>query len=160
MLVKPQFNRSAQDILRDRYLWKDSNGQPKETPEQMLVRVATHVASAEKTTALQYKWADEYYDIMAKLLFMKSLQGGILAASCFNVSSDLNIDLNNDANLSYQDPQCKGIYEEAAAIDPEIVRQNPATLKVLLAAAEQIPDSRHRREFLLTCSHAGMEPTA
>jgi ribonucleoside-diphosphate reductase alpha chain len=70
MLVKPQFNRSAQDILRDRYLWKDSNGQPKETPEQMLVRVATHVASAEKTTALQYKWADEYYDIMAKLLFM------------------------------------------------------------------------------------------
>mgnify|MGYP001207976342 CR=1 FL=1 len=89
-------------------------------------------------------------------LRMKSLQGGILAASCFNVSSDLNIDLNNDANLSYQDPQCKGIYEEAAAIDPEIVRQNPATLKVLLAAAEQIPDSRHRREFLLTCSHAGM----
>ena len=89
-------------------------------------------------------------------LRMKSLQSGILAASCFNVSSDLNIELNNDANLSYQEPQMKEIYDEAVAIDPEIVRQAPATLKVLLSAAEQVPDSQQRREFLLNCSHIGM----
>ena len=36
----------------------------------MLRRVATHVAGAERTLPLQYKWADEFYEIMAKLLFM------------------------------------------------------------------------------------------
>jgi len=70
MLIKPSFNKSAQDILLDRYLWKDDNGAVKETPEQMLLRIAQHVSSAEKTTPLQYKWADEYYEIMAKLLFL------------------------------------------------------------------------------------------
>jgi ribonucleoside-diphosphate reductase alpha chain len=70
MLLKPSFSKSAQDILKDRYLWKDGNGEPSETPEQMLLRIANHIASAEKTTALQYKWADEYYDIMAKLYFL------------------------------------------------------------------------------------------
>lgn len=70
MLLKPSFSKSAQDILKDRYLWKDGNGDPNETPEQMLLRIANHIASAEKTTALQYKWADEYYDIMAKLYFL------------------------------------------------------------------------------------------
>ena len=89
-------------------------------------------------------------------LRMKSLQSGLLAASCFNVSSDFNIDLNNDANLSYQAPQNREIYEEAVAADPDIARQNPGTLKVLLAAAEQVPDPGQRREFLRTCSHAGM----
>jgi len=70
MIVKPSFSRSAQEILKDRYLWKDETGSPIETPEQMLLRVAHHVASAEDTLALRYKWADEYYDIMAKLLFL------------------------------------------------------------------------------------------
>ena len=70
MLIKPIFNKAAQDILRDRYLWKDENGTPVETPEQMLKRVADYVASAEKTTALQYKWSDEYYELMVRLLFL------------------------------------------------------------------------------------------
>ncbi len=70
MIVKPSFSKSAQEILRDRYLWRDEFGSPIETPEQMLLRVAHHVASAEKTLSLQYKWADEYYDVMAKLLFL------------------------------------------------------------------------------------------
>ncbi|MFA7220459.1 MAG: adenosylcobalamin-dependent ribonucleoside-diphosphate reductase, partial [Synergistaceae bacterium] len=56
--------------LNDRYLWKDDFGNSSETPEQMLLRVARHVASAEKTAPLQYVWADEYYDVMAKLLFL------------------------------------------------------------------------------------------
>lgn len=70
MIVKPSFNKAAQEILKDRYLWKDGLGNTCETPEQMLLRVANHVASAEKTTPLQYVWADEYYEIMAKLLFL------------------------------------------------------------------------------------------
>lgn len=70
MLHKPEFNKSAREILNDRYLWRDGSGNPCETPEQMLVRVARHVASAEVTTPLQYVWTDEYYDVMAKLLFL------------------------------------------------------------------------------------------
>ena len=70
MLQKPEFNKPAREILNDRYLWRDDLGNPSETPEEMLLRVAKHVASAEKTTPLQYVWADEYYDLMAKLLFL------------------------------------------------------------------------------------------
>ncbi|HQA55268.1 MAG TPA: adenosylcobalamin-dependent ribonucleoside-diphosphate reductase [Synergistaceae bacterium] len=70
MLQKPEFNKQAKEILADRYLWKDDSGKPRETPEQMLMRVANHVASAEKTAPLKYMWADEYYDVMAKLLFL------------------------------------------------------------------------------------------
>lgn len=70
MVNNPAFNKTALDILRDRYLWKDKNGAPCETPKAMLERVARHVASAETTLALQYKWADEYYDVMAGLLFL------------------------------------------------------------------------------------------
>ena len=70
MLQKPEFNKQAREILVDRYLWKDDSGNPCETPEQMLMRVANHVASAEKTAPLRYMWADEYYDVMAKLLFL------------------------------------------------------------------------------------------
>lgn len=57
MMNNPAFNKSAVDILRDRYLWKDENGNPRETPKTMLERVAQHVASAEASLALQYKWA-------------------------------------------------------------------------------------------------------
>lgn len=70
MIIKPSFNKSALDILKDRYLWRDGEGKPVETPEQMLVRIANHVSSAEKTTPMQYMWADEYYEVMAKLLFL------------------------------------------------------------------------------------------
>ena len=70
MLLKPAFTPSAKDILRDRYLWRDEDRNPVEKPEKMLERVANHVAGAESTTALQYKWADEFYEVMARLLFM------------------------------------------------------------------------------------------
>lgn len=70
MINNPAFNRSALDILRDRYLWKDSNGVPFETPKALLERVSRHVSSSEATLALQYKWADEYYDVMARQLFL------------------------------------------------------------------------------------------
>lgn len=70
MRNNPAFNKSALDILNDRYLWKDGDGVPYETPKAMLERVSGHIASAEASLALQYKWADEYYDVMAKRLFL------------------------------------------------------------------------------------------
>ncbi|MCD7951455.1 MAG: adenosylcobalamin-dependent ribonucleoside-diphosphate reductase [Synergistaceae bacterium] len=70
MIIKPAFSPSAKDILRDRYLWRDENRNPIEKPEQMLERVAKHVAGAESSLAMQYKWADEFYDVMAELLFL------------------------------------------------------------------------------------------
>ncbi|MBQ0055688.1 MAG: adenosylcobalamin-dependent ribonucleoside-diphosphate reductase [Synergistaceae bacterium] len=70
MLYKPSFSKSAQDILKDRYYWKDSDGNPAETAEQMLLRIANHVAGAEKTETLRTKWADEYYNEMAQLNFL------------------------------------------------------------------------------------------
>ncbi|MEG1641557.1 MAG: adenosylcobalamin-dependent ribonucleoside-diphosphate reductase [Synergistaceae bacterium] len=70
MLIKPSFSPSAQDILKDRYLWKDNTGKHTENAEQMLLRIANHVSKAEETLAMQYKWADEYYEIMAKLQFL------------------------------------------------------------------------------------------
>ena len=45
--IKPNFSPLALDILRDRYLWRDAEGNITETPEQLLRRVANHVASAE-----------------------------------------------------------------------------------------------------------------
>ncbi|MDO5114567.1 MAG: adenosylcobalamin-dependent ribonucleoside-diphosphate reductase [Synergistaceae bacterium] len=70
MLLKPAFSPSAKDILRDRYLWRDEDRNPVEKPEEMLLRVAKHVAGAERTLAMQYKWTDEFYELMAKLLFL------------------------------------------------------------------------------------------
>jgi signal transduction histidine kinase/CheY-like chemotaxis protein/PAS domain-containing protein len=101
-----------------------------------------------------YKQAEIRYQ--EEKLRMKSLQSGLLAASRFNVTSDFSIELNNDANLSYSDPKMQSVYKEAVAVEPEIAHQSPATLKVLLSAAEQIPDAKQRRNFLLNCSHIGM----
>ncbi|WP_392438867.1 adenosylcobalamin-dependent ribonucleoside-diphosphate reductase [Cloacibacillus evryensis] len=70
MIIKPAFSPSAKDILRDRYLWRDEERNPVEKPEEMLERVAKHVAGAESSLAMQYKWADEFYDVMARLLFL------------------------------------------------------------------------------------------
>ena len=102
----------------------------------------------------KFKEAEKIFD--DEKLRMKSLQSGILAASFFNVSGDYSIELNNDSNLCYLDPKDKAMYDEAIEADPEIAHQNPSTLKVLLAAAEQIPDKNQRRNFMVTCSHAGM----
>ncbi len=70
MIIKPAFSPAAKDILRDRYLWRDENRNPVEKPEEMLERVAKYVSGAESSLALQYKWADEFYDVMARLLFL------------------------------------------------------------------------------------------
>ena len=69
-MIKPAFTQAAQDILRDRYLWRDEEQNPTETPQGLLLRVAEAVSQAETTLPLQYKWQDEFYEIMANLYFL------------------------------------------------------------------------------------------
>ncbi len=89
-------------------------------------------------------------------LRMQSLESGILATSCFNVTRDQNIDVNNSETFNYSRTCDRGIHEEAIKVNPEIGRQDPATLSILLSGAEEIPDKRQRRKFIETCSHIGL----
>lgn len=68
-LKQPNFSPLALDILRDRYLWRDAEGDVTETPQEMLIRVAKHIASAEKPEDRTY-WTSKYYAIMADLDFL------------------------------------------------------------------------------------------
>lgn len=68
-LKQPNFSPLALDILRDRYLWRDAEGNITETPQEMLIRVAKHVASAEKPEGRTY-WTSKYYASMADLDFL------------------------------------------------------------------------------------------
>ncbi|MCD7876125.1 MAG: adenosylcobalamin-dependent ribonucleoside-diphosphate reductase [Cloacibacillus porcorum] len=68
-LKQPNFSPLALDILRDRYLWRDANGNVTETPQEMLYRVAKHVSSAEKPEERDY-WTNLFYNLMADLDFL------------------------------------------------------------------------------------------
>lgn len=68
-LKQPNFSPLALDILRDRYLWRDAEGNVTETPQEMLIRVAKHVASAEKPKERCY-WTSRFYNLMADLDFL------------------------------------------------------------------------------------------
>ncbi|WP_455596262.1 adenosylcobalamin-dependent ribonucleoside-diphosphate reductase [Cloacibacillus porcorum] len=68
-LKQPNFSPLALDILRDRYLWRDAEGNVTETPQEMLYRVAKHVASAEKPKERDY-WTNLFYNLMADLDFL------------------------------------------------------------------------------------------
>ena len=68
-LKQPNFSPLALDILRDRYLWRDAEGNITETPQEMLYRVAKHVASAEKPEGRTY-WTSKFYAMMADLDFL------------------------------------------------------------------------------------------
>ncbi|OPY79788.1 MAG: Ribonucleoside-diphosphate reductase NrdZ [Syntrophorhabdus sp. PtaU1.Bin153] len=67
-----RINESALLVLRKRYLIKDSDGEPVETPEGMFRRVAGFIARAEE----QYKEgdrdraADEFYSMFSNLEFL------------------------------------------------------------------------------------------
>lgn len=81
------FSESAMEILRQRYLLKNTEGQVVEDAEAMLMRVAGFVASMEKE---RDRWAERFYEIMAGLRFLPNSPtlanagrpGGQLAA-CF-----------------------------------------------------------------------------
>ena len=68
-LKQPNFSPLALEILHDRYLHRDSDDNVTETPKEMLIRVAKHVASAEKSTDRVY-WTSKFYAMMADLDFL------------------------------------------------------------------------------------------
>jgi len=68
-----KLTENAQRVLEKRYLAKDKNGNPVETPEQLFRRVARAIASAEliyDAKADVSKWEDEFYGTMANLEFL------------------------------------------------------------------------------------------
>ena len=87
---------------------------------------------------------------------MQSLQGKILAVSCFNVSKDMGIDLSDDYNLGYNRIDKDTLYQEALESDPQIVLQNRETLDILLKVVEQVPDREERINFIRTYSNSGL----
>ncbi len=61
---------NARVVLERRYLLRDADGAIIETPEQLVARVATAIASAEATEDARRDWAQRFYDEMAALRFL------------------------------------------------------------------------------------------
>lgn len=102
-----------------------------------------------------YKEAEKlFYDEKQRIHNLKST---LLAVSSFNVTHDYQVDLNSDNSLFYEEPEYHKMYQEAIDADSEIAKQNPKTLKVLLSAAQAIPDNEQRKQFLKDFSHIGMK---
>jgi len=67
----PKLTVNALEVLRQRYLLKDENGQITETPAQLFTRIAKAVAQAEPTHGGNAKQAEKtFYDMMTKLEFV------------------------------------------------------------------------------------------
>jgi len=70
--LTPKFTENAITVLERRYLKKDDDGKPIETPADMLMRVARNIASADR----RYPGADveadtaEFYELLASLKFV------------------------------------------------------------------------------------------
>ena len=62
--IDPQLSDNALTILKVRYLIGD------ETPKGMFERVASAVASAEETGDEKQFWENEFYNLMAKTVFI------------------------------------------------------------------------------------------
>ena len=66
-------SNNAINVLKRRYLKKDSNGKIVETPEKMFRRVAKHIAKAEKkygSDADVKKMENVFYNMMTELKFL------------------------------------------------------------------------------------------
>ena len=83
-------------IMAQRYLRKDADGNPEETPEELFRRVANFVSQGESSKISQ--WSDSFYDLMASMRFLPNsptlvnagTDKGCLSA-CFVVSPDDNM---------------------------------------------------------------------
>jgi ribonucleoside-diphosphate reductase alpha chain len=72
-LMQPQLNSNAMTVLERRYLKKDADGSPIETPEQMFWRVAVDIASADRNYHPKVdveEVALGFYELMASLDFL------------------------------------------------------------------------------------------
>ena len=68
-----KLTENALRVLEKRYLKKDKNGQPSETPEQLFRRVARAIAAAEliyDPKADTREWEDDFYRTIANLNFL------------------------------------------------------------------------------------------
>ncbi|MBI4686246.1 MAG: adenosylcobalamin-dependent ribonucleoside-diphosphate reductase [Nitrospirae bacterium] len=66
-----ELTENAVTVIRSRYLLKDAEGRIRETPEEMLRRVAGTVASSEALYGKDRgEWEKKFYDIMDNLLFL------------------------------------------------------------------------------------------
>lgn len=69
--VGPKLSKNAQTVLAKRYLKRDSNGTPTETPVDMFRRVAQTINSAEpKNSKKKQNFEDDYYQSMTQLDFL------------------------------------------------------------------------------------------
>src|SRR3989337_264243 len=72
--ITPQFSKNALRVIEKRYLLKDRHRQPIETPEEMLHRVAKHIAQGDKlfgeSEAEIEKSGNDFYNLMPKLEFL------------------------------------------------------------------------------------------
>ena len=63
-------SESAMRVLERRYLAKDGDGEPVETPSELFRRVADNIATAETFYAIdddnRQKWEGAFYGIMAR----------------------------------------------------------------------------------------------
>lgn len=64
-----QLGKNARIVLQRRYLRRDSQGKIIETPEQLFLRVARHIACAEKKKD-QKKWEHTFYETLCSLDFL------------------------------------------------------------------------------------------
>lgn len=69
-----RLSANARLVLANRYLKKDPQGNPTETPEQLFERVAHHVAAVEKQFGADEQtvrqWEDRFYNLMVSLRFL------------------------------------------------------------------------------------------
>ncbi|MBI4334301.1 MAG: vitamin B12-dependent ribonucleotide reductase [Chloroflexi bacterium] len=71
--LKTPLTPNAITVLERRYLIKDKEGKPVETPEDLLHRVARHIAAAElkyDPVANVAGWEQEFFEVMARLDFL------------------------------------------------------------------------------------------
>jgi ribonucleoside-diphosphate reductase alpha chain len=85
------FSPNARRVLEKRYLARDDSGRPLESPEDLLWRVARHVAAAERAYGLndgaQAELAARFYGLMASLAFLPNsptlMNAGRPLGQCF-----------------------------------------------------------------------------
>ena len=63
-------SKNALDLLEQRYLIKNEDGEVIETPKEMFQRVAKNIASAEKEENKREKYEKKFYDLMTSLKFL------------------------------------------------------------------------------------------
>jgi signal transduction histidine kinase/CheY-like chemotaxis protein len=94
---------------------------------------------------------------MNERLRMKSIAGGYLTSSCFNVNRDFLVEVYATKDINYDTGGNHWIEPEAIEWDAGVRDQHRQTKAILLSVAKQIPDPTQRRQFIRNCSAAGMQ---